>query len=209
MPDRGRLIVLEGGEGCGKSTQARLLAASLGAVLTREPGGTPTGEAIRALLLDPALPALTSRAEVLLLLAARAQHVEAVIRPALDEGRDVVCDRFDGSTLAYQGWGRGLPVDDLSSMSRWAASGTTPDLVVLLRVSPAVAEARLASRPGGADRLEQAGDGFFTRVAEGFDALAAAEPDRWRGSVDGDGTVAGVAAGVLATVAAAVGMMEG
>ena len=99
--------MLEGGEGTGKSTQAARLAKALGAVLTREPGGTATGERIRSLLLDPALPTLDRRAEVLLLLAARAQHVVEVINPALAQGRDVVCDRFSGSTIAYQGYAAG------------------------------------------------------------------------------------------------------
>ena len=113
-------MALEGGEGAGKSTQATLLADEMGALLTREPGGTPTGEQIRTLLLDPALPAISARAEVLLMLAARAQHIAQVVEPALAAGRDVVCDRFSGSTLAYQGYGRGLGVDEISAMSRWA-----------------------------------------------------------------------------------------
>jgi dTMP kinase len=197
----GRLIVLEGGEGSGKSTQAALLADALGAVATREPGGTPTGEAVRSLLLDPDLPVVTARAEVLLLLAARAQHVESVIAPALAAGRDVVCDRFSGSTLAYQGWGRGLPIEELASMSRWAAGGLEPDLVILLAVPPGVAAARVAARPGGVDRVEGEDGAFFRRVAEGFAALAAADP-RWR-VVPGDGPVEVVARTVLAEVAAA------
>jgi dTMP kinase len=188
------LIVLEGGEGCGKSTQAARLAAALGAVLTREPGGTPTGEAIRALLLDPAAPPPVERAEALLLLAARAQHVASVIAPALGAGHDVVCDRFDGSTLAYQGWGRGLDLEALRSMSSWAAGGLRPDVVVLLRVPRAVAAERLAAR-GGTDRVEGEGAAVFARVDEGFDALAAADPGHWL-VVDGTGPVDAVAAAV-------------
>jgi dTMP kinase len=193
---------LEGGEGCGKSTQAARLAAALGAVLTREPGGTPTGEHIRGLLLDPALPAVGSRTETLLMLAARAQHVEEVIRPALEEGRDVVCDRFSGSTIAYQGYGRGLDVDDLAHLSRWAAAGLEPDLVILLRVAPDEAGRRRAARWAGAegpDRIEGEAAAFHARIEAGFEALAAADPGRWR-SVDGEGSVDAVAARIRALV---------
>jgi dTMP kinase len=197
----GRLIVLEGGEASGKSTQAALLAQRLGALLTREPGGTATGERIRALLLDPSLPALDPRTETLLLLAARAQHVVEVIEPALAAGTDVVCDRYNGSTLAYQGWGRGLDPAELARMSAWAAAGVDPDLVVLLTVPPDVAATRLGRR-GDPDRMEGQGDAFFARVEEGFSALAAAEPGRWR-VVDGAGTVDDVAARVLAAVGTA------
>jgi dTMP kinase len=194
----GRLIVLEGGEASGKSTQAALLAERLDAVLTREPGGTATGERVRALLLDPSLPSLDARTETLLLLAARAQHVAEVIAPALASGRDVVCDRFAGSTLAYQGWGRGLDPDDLATMSAWATAGHDADRVVLLTVSAGTATARLARR-GGPDRMEGEGSEFFARVAAGFAALAGADPQRWS-VVDGDGPVADVAVRVLAAV---------
>ena len=120
----GRFIVLEGGEAAGKSTQAALLAGRLSAVLTREPGGTAVGEALRRLLLDLEL-APVPKAEVLLILAARAQHVAEVIEPALARGDDVVCDRYSGSTLAYQGYGRGLPLAELREMNNWA-TGTEP-----------------------------------------------------------------------------------
>jgi dTMP kinase len=195
-PDRGRLIVLEGGEGSGKSTQAALLAERLGALLTREPGGTATGERLRAVLLDPELPELTARTETLLLLAARAQHVAEVIEPALAAGRDVVCDRFSGSTLAYQGYGRGLAVDDLAWMSEWAAGGLRPDRTLLLRVAPETVAERLGRR-SGRDRIEREGAAFFDRVAGGFDSLAARDGEGWR-VVDGTGTVAEVAARVFA-----------
>ncbi|MDQ2725038.1 MAG: dTMP kinase, partial [Actinomycetota bacterium] len=132
MGARGRFIVLEGGEASGKSTQAARLAADFGAVLTREPGGTAVGERLRTVLLDPTLPEVTDRAEALMMLAARAQHVAEVIVPALDAGRQVVCDRFSGSTLAYQGYGRGLPPESLARLSTWAANGVTPDRVILL-----------------------------------------------------------------------------
>jgi dTMP kinase len=196
LPTRGRFIVFEGGEGCGKSTQAARLASSLGAVLTREPGGTEAGEHIRALLLDPSLPAVVPRAETLLMLAARAQHVEQVIAPALAAGRDVVCDRFSGSTIAYQGYGRGLAPADLAWLSNWAADGLEPDLVLLLQVTPAEALARRAAR-AGADRIEGEAAEFFARIDHGFAALAAADRRRWR-VVDGSGPVAAVADRVAA-----------
>jgi dTMP kinase len=199
----GRLVVLEGGEATGKSTQAALLAAQLGAVLTREPGGTAVGERIRALLLDPALPAVQARTEVLLLLAARAQHVAEVIAPALAAGRDVVCDRFSGSTLAYQGWGRGLDPEVLRTMSAWASLDVEPDRVVLLTVPATVAAARLATRAERTDRLEGEDEAFFRRVEQGFAAIAAADPQRWA-VVDGTGSVEEVAARVVAAAALAV-----
>jgi len=195
-----RFIVFEGGEACGKSTQARLLAERLGAVLTREPGGTPVGARIRAIVLDPALAApLHPRAEALLMAADRAQHVTEVIRPALAAGRDVVSDRFAGSTLAYQGYARGLPIDELSRLSAWAADDLEPDLVILLDVPAPVAAARMGGSP---DRMEAAGDDFHRRVADGYRALAAAQPGRWA-VVDGSGTVEDVATRVAGAVAAA------
>lgn len=143
----GRLIALEGIDGCGKSTQARILADALGAVLTHEPGATALGQALRSLLLDPARPAPVPRAEALLMAADRAQHVDELVRPALAEGRWVVTDRFSGSTLAYQGWGRGLAADPLRQVVAWAAGGVEPDLSVLVDVEPAVARQRLGAVP--------------------------------------------------------------
>ncbi len=179
-------IALEGGEGSGKSTQARLLAEALGAVLTHEPGGTEIGATIRRLVLDPATEGLDARAEALLMLADRAQHVATVIRPALERGRVVVTDRFSGSTLAYQGYGRGLDLEALAATSRWASGGLEPDVVVLLDVA--------VGRTGGVpDRMESEEDGFHVRVAEGYRALAAADPVRWA-VVDGSGSVEEVAA---------------
>ncbi|HET6794179.1 MAG TPA: dTMP kinase [Acidimicrobiales bacterium] len=193
-------MVFEGGEACGKSTQAAILAGVLDAVLTREPGGTAAGEHIRALLLDPSLPAVVPRAETLLMLAARAQHVDEVILPALDAGRDVVCDRFSGSTIAYQGYGRGLDPTALADLSAWAAGGLEPDVVVLLRVEPSVAAARRSTRTQGDDRIEGEAAEFFARIDAGFDALAAGNPGRWR-VVDGAGTVEEVATRVAGAVA--------
>ncbi len=179
-----RFIVFEGGEASGKSTQAARLAQAMGAVLTREPGGTPLGERIRGLLLDPAATDISARSEALLMMAARAQHVQDVIAPALAAGRDVVCDRFAASTLAYQGYGRGLDPGELARMSHWASAGLVPDLVILLVVPPSEAQGRLKAR--SADRIESEGETFFERVSEGFVALASSDPQRWR-IVDGTG----------------------
>jgi dTMP kinase len=140
--------------------------------------------------LDLSAQPLADRTEVLLMLAARAQHVAEVIEPALSAGRDVVCDRFSGSTVAYQGYGRGLDPEELGSLSRWAANGLEPDVVVLLVVGPQVAQARL-SRRGAADRIEAEDPAFFARVEEGFKAQASSG-HHWR-IVDGAGPVEEVA----------------
>ena len=132
-----------------------------------------------------------------MLLAARAQHVAEVIGPALGAGRDVVCDRFSGSTIAYQGYGRGLDPSELARLSAWASAGIEPDLVILLRTSVAVAAERLAQRAGGRDRMEGEGAAFFTKVDEGYAVLAATDPARWR-VVDGSGSVDEVAMRVAA-----------
>jgi dTMP kinase len=172
----GRFVVFEGGEAAGKSTQASRLARRIGAVMTREPGGTQAGAAMRGLLLDPATAGLDDRAEALLMAADRAQHVAQVIRPALAAGRHVVSDRYVGSSLAYQGYGRGLPVEDIRRLSAWATGGLAPDVVVLLDLAVDAAAARMHERP---DRMEAAGGDFHRRVGDGYRALAAAEPDRW------------------------------
>jgi dTMP kinase len=197
---RGRLIVLEGGEGSGKSTQAAMLATRLGAVLTREPGGTEVGRRIRALVLDPEIGPVDPRAEALVMLADRAQHVAEVVQPALDRGDDVVSDRFSGSTLAYQGYARGLDVGELAGLSAWATRGLEPDLVILLDVPADAAVARLGR---DLDRMEQAGTDFHLRVTDGYRALAAADPGRWV-VVDGTGAVDAVAARVSAAFTAAM-----
>jgi dTMP kinase len=200
----GRFIVFEGGEGSGKSTQAALLAERLGAVATHEPGATEVGRRLREVLLDPAAGRLSDRAEALLVAADRAQHVAEVIGPALARGDDVVCDRFTGSTLAYQGYGRGLDVSELARLSGWAAAGVEPDLVVLLEVDPAASAARLGRE---LDRMEAAGDDFHRRVAAGYRALAAADPDRWV-VVDGVGSIEEVAARVWHAVMTRVPSLE-
>ncbi|MBI2710813.1 MAG: dTMP kinase [Actinobacteria bacterium] len=197
----GRFVAFEGGEGSGKSTQAKRLADRLGAVLTREPGGTAVGARIRSLVLDPATTGLADRAEALLMAADRAQHVEQVVRPALAAGRDVVTDRFFGSSLAYQGFGRGLPVGDLRRLSLWATAGLEPDLVVLLDVPEEVAVARLTAAP---DRVEAAGAEFHRAVRAGFRELAREHADRWV-VVDGTPAPAEVEASVLAVVCERLG----
>jgi dTMP kinase len=199
---RGKFIVLEGGEGSGKSTQARRLSAALDAVQTREPGGTALGAQLREVLLGRDTTGLSDRTEALLMAADRAQHVAEVVEPALVAGRHVVCDRFLGSSVAYQGYGRGLEPAEVRDLSVWATGGLLPDLVVLLTV-PANESVR---RTGGArDRIEDAGSEFHERVADGFAAQAAAEPDRWV-VVDGTGTKDQVAAAVLAAVADRLGL---
>jgi len=201
----GRLIALEGGEASGKSTQARLLAARLGAVLTREPGATSLGRRIRDMVLDPDTGDLDPRAEALLMAADRAQHVLEVVAPALADGRDVVTDRYSGSTLAYQGYGRGLDVADLARLSGWASRGLEPQLVVLLDVAPAVTEDRQVDR--SLDRLEATGRSFHDRVRDGYRALAAADPDRWA-VVDGAGTEDEVAGRVWRVVSDRAGRAD-
>jgi len=168
---RGRLIVLEGPEGVGKSTQHRLLVDRLGkrgqdVVSFREPGGTPAGDVIRQLLLDPASD-IVPAAEALLYMASRAQLVEREIKPALARGATVLLDRFFLATYAYQGWGRGLPADELSAANRMAASGVIPDLTLLLSL-PVKEGLERAARRGGHDRMERVEIAFHERVASAF-----------------------------------------
>ncbi len=184
MTARGSFVVLEGGEGGGKSTQAARLADHLDAVLTRQPGGTAIGARLRELLLDGVAGDMDARTEALLMAADRAQHVVEVIEPALASGRHVVCDRYIPSSVAYQGFGRGLDPDEVRRTSDWAVDGLQPDLVVLLVVPPEVA----AGRTGGArDRIEAAGAAFHDRVAAAFRSMADADPAGWV-VVDGVGS---------------------
>lgn len=181
---KGRLVALEGGEGSGKSTQARLLAERLDAVLTREPGGTRLGEEIRRLVLE-GTEEMDARTEALLMAAARAQHVTEVIRPALEAGRHVVTDRFTPSSLAYQGFGRGLDATEIGNLSRWATGGLSADLVVLLDVPDEIRRARTGNPR---DRLEAAGEEFHDRVIAGFRQMASRSEGSWE-VVDGSGSV--------------------
>ncbi|MDE8651903.1 dTMP kinase [Novosphingobium album (ex Liu et al. 2023)] len=206
----GRFIAFEGGEGAGKSTQARLLAETLRArgidvVMTREPGGTPGAEAIRALLLGTEGEGWNPRAEALLFAAARSDHVERLIRPALAAGQWVVCDRFVDSSRAYQGGGGGLSDVDILALHAIGSEGLLPDLTVLIAVSPEVAAERLARRDGGqADRIEGRGAAYHQRVAEAFARLAEAEPARFA-RIDGDGGKDATHARVLAAIARLAG----
>ncbi|HYB86869.1 MAG TPA: dTMP kinase, partial [Streptosporangiaceae bacterium] len=177
----GLLVAFEGGEGAGKTTQARLLAIWLreqgyDVVATHEPGATKVGMRLRALLLDTAHTGLSPRAETLMYAADRAEHVDSVIRPALERGAIVVTDRFVDSSLAYQGRGRNQPVAEVADLNRWATGGLQPDLTMLLDLPPV---AGLVRRAPSADRLEAEPTEFHERVREGFLALASAEPGRY------------------------------
>lgn len=176
----GVFITFEGGEGAGKSTAARRLAEFIRAtgrevVLTREPGGTPGAEAIRALLLATATQ-LTPLADTMLHFAARADHVAEVIAPALARGAVVICDRFYDSTMAYQGYGLGVDIAAIAGLVRLV--GLIPDITFVLEVSDVVAKHRLASRGNAADRYEMMGADVMARIAAGFRAIALAEPER-------------------------------
>ncbi len=208
MADRGRFITFEGGEGCGKSTQVKRLAAALEAkgvkvLLTREPGGTRLAEMIRTLLKDETEDPPVDRAELLLFLAARAQLVRNVIRPALDAGTWVLSDRFSDSTIAYQGYGRGLSVDFVKAANEFACEGLTPDLTFLLDVEPSVAAQRMRGREAAtntsADRIERAGDDFHARLRRGFHELAEANPSRIV-TIDATGTPEEVARRILLAI---------
>lgn len=179
----GKFITIEGGEGAGKSTVIASLREALQArghevVLTREPGGTPSGEAIRALLLDPA-HTLAAETELLLMFAARAQLVRELIRPSLTRGAFVVSDRFTDASFAYQGGGRGIEMGRIAELERWAA-GIKPDLTFLLDVGVEQGLARARSRGGEPDRIEREHNGFFERVRATYLVRAAAEPRRFR-----------------------------
>ncbi len=198
----GIFVALEGGEGAGKSTQIQLLAAWLAdrgyeVVVTREPGATPAGERIRALLLDPTTE-LDEHAEALLYAADRAEHAARVVRPALARGTVVLSDRYIDSSVAYQGYGRGLDPDVVSRISRWATGELVPDLTVLLDLPVAAARQRLLAR-GGTDRLESEADAFHERVRSGFRRVAAADPARYA-VVDGSAEVEQVAEQVRGAV---------
>ncbi len=206
---RGAFITFEGTEGSGKSTQISLLAVRLREMghtvrTLREPGGTPIGEEIRHTLKHShANDAMTPEAELLLMNASRAQLVREVIRPALHAGEIVLCDRFYDSTTAYQGYGRKLDLEMVEAIIRVAVGETRPDLTLLLMVSPELSQQRLLARqstlPFMRDRMEEADADFFSRVAVGYERIAAAEPDRIR-KIPADGPVREVEAAVWRAV---------
>jgi len=201
---RGRLITIEGLDGAGKTTAAATLVAALGergvdVRLLREPGGVELSERIRALVKDPALT-VGPRAEALLYAAARAQLVEEAVRPLLDAGTWVVLDRFVDSSLAYQGEGRGLGVDEIRAINEFGTGGLTPDRTLLLDIDPATGQLRLDDRGGELDRLEREGREFFARIGDAYRRLAEREPERFR-VIDARAGVDKVAADVVEAVA--------
>jgi dTMP kinase len=203
MNNRGLLVTFEGGEGSGKSTQIALLtdalkAVGLDVIIMREPGGTLLGEGIRTLLLDPgSYGKVDMRAELLLYEASRAQLVTERIRPALATGEVVICDRFTDSTLAYQGFGRGLPLEEIAPLNSMATGGLQPDLTIVLDLPVEMGLARATAQ--GADRLEAEEIAFHERVRSGFLELAAAAPDRMV-VVDATGSTDDVHKGVMAAI---------
>ena len=204
---RGKFIAFEGGEAAGKSTQARLLADALAArgiacVVTREPGGTPGAEAIRGLLLGTAGEGWHPRAEALLFAAARSDHVERLIGPALKAGQWVICDRFVDSSRAYQGVAGGLSDIEVMALHAVGSAGLLPDLTLLIEVSAQAAAARALARDGAAaDRIGGRDAAYHARVAQGFAALAAAQPERFA-RIAGDGTAEDVHRAVMAALTA-------
>ena len=182
---RGRFLVLEGIEGAGKSTAMGVLEGALRnaghpPLLTREPGGTPLGESIRELLLDHRHDGMSDDAEALLVFAARAEHLERRVRPALEAGSWVLCDRFTDATYAYQGAGRGLGAERIASLENWVQGTLRPDLVLILDLPVAQGLARAAGRGTSPDRFESEKAAFFQRVRDCYLARAAARPERYR-----------------------------
>ena len=203
---RGKLITIEGIDGAGKSTLALALARELAArgagghpvELLREPGGVDVSERIRALVQDPAL-AVAPRAEALLYAAARAQLVQELLSPLLERGTLVLLDRFVDSSLAYQGVGRGLGVEEVRAINRFATGGLAPDRTLLLRIDPALGRARASERALEPDRLEREGARFFASIAAAYDELAREEPARIR-AIDAGQAPADVLADALAAI---------
>ncbi|HYI63660.1 MAG TPA: dTMP kinase [Allosphingosinicella sp.] len=202
----GRFITLEGGEGVGKSTQLKALAGALAArgidiVTTREPGGSPGAEAIRALLLEGEVDRWTAETEALLFAAARSDHVARTIRPALEGGSWVLCDRFLDSSLAYQGGAGGIGMSDVIRLHQIGSRGLLPDRTLLLDMAVAGAASRQVERDDGRlDRMERKSGAYHDDVAEAFRSLALQNPDRYR-VIDAEGTPEEVTERLLATLA--------
>jgi dTMP kinase len=202
---KGKLITLEGGEGAGKSTvlegvRALLAQHKLNVIVTREPGGTAAGEAIRSVLLDAQLRGMSAETELLLMFASRAQLVREVVQPALDAGHWVLSDRFTDASFAYQGGGRGQPVARIGELESWAAAGLKPDLTLLLDL-PVADGLKRASGRGAADRIEMENAQFFERVRAAYRERAVAEPQRFQ-VIDASRTLQEVLTQVHGAVAA-------
>jgi dTMP kinase len=212
MKPTGRFISVEGGEGAGKSTNIAfvrdlLLEAGISVVVTREPGGTPFAEEIRALLLKPRTEPVSDMTELLLMFAARVQHCEQLIKPALARGDWVLCDRFSDATLAYQGAGRGIAIDRILALKSMLLQGFEPDLTLLLDVPVASGLARVAER-GAKDRFETESEGFFSRVRNCYLQLARAQPGRFR-VVDASQSIAVVQSAIRGVLLDYVSMEKG
>jgi dTMP kinase len=206
---RGRFITLEGGEGAGKSVQRdrlvqALRAAGLETVATREPGGSPSAEAVRELLLAHGTD-WQPLSEALLHAAARSQHLAETVRPALEAGRWVVSDRFSDSTRAYQGWGQGVALETLDQLEAMVVADTRPDLTLMLDVAPEVGLARAEGRGQGADRYEAMDLPFHARLRDGYRAIAEAAPERCV-LIDAGGSADAVAAEIRSAVHARLGV---
>lgn len=202
VPERGYFIALEGGDGCGKSTQAAMLAQRIGARSTREPGGTRVGERIRSVVLDPDLPEMTDRTEALLMAADRAQHVAELVEPALARGEHVVTDRYVSSSLVYQGVGRGLGIESVKELNDFGTGGLFPDLVVLLDIDVATSHERLGH---DLDRIESSGQTLADLVRATYHRFAESDPQRWA-TVDATGDIDTVAERVAAVVRSRLGL---
>lgn len=200
---KGRFITLEGGEGVGKTTNIRYIeelikAAGKTLIRTREPGGTPLAESVRGLLLDPAHQGMHPDCELLLMFAARAEHLDKVIRPALERGDWVLCDRFTDATYAYQGYGRGLSLERIAELEQLVQGGLRPDLTLLLDVPVEIGMERAGNR-SDPDRFEQENLAFFERIRQGYLSRARAEPERFA-VIDAGLALEAVQAGIQAAL---------